>query len=44
MSKDLQVSEWRIRPLPLAMIQYARKDSMIMPFLVRKMLMKFEKL
>lgn len=33
MSKDYQVSEWRIRPIPAAMIDYARKDSMILPFL-----------
>jgi ribonuclease D len=44
MSKDHQVSEWRIRPIPHAMLDYARRDSMIMPFLVRKMLLKFETL
>jgi ribonuclease D len=44
MSKDHQVSEWRIRPIPYAMLDYARRDSMIMPFLVRKMLCKFENL
>jgi ribonuclease D len=38
MSKDYQVSEWRIRPIPFPMIDYARRDSMILPFLARKML------
>jgi len=44
MSKDHQVSEWKIRPLPASMIDYARRDSMIMPFLVHKQLTKFEKI
>lgn len=41
MSKDHQVSEWRIRPIPNTMLDYARRDSMVMPFLMRKMLLKF---
>lgn len=38
MSKEYQVSEWRIRPIPKAMLQYAKKDSMILPFLLADML------
>ncbi len=38
MSKDYQVSEWRIRPIPASMIEYARKDSLVLPFLARVML------
>ena len=38
MSKDYQVSEWRIRPIPSSMLEYARRDSMVLPFLARKML------
>lgn len=34
MNKEYQVSEWRIRPIPKAMLQYARKDSMILPYLL----------
>ncbi len=43
MSKDHQVSEWRIRPIPFAMLDYARRDSMILPFLVYKMIELFKK-
>jgi exosome complex exonuclease RRP6 len=38
MSKDYQVSEWRIRPIPQSMLEYARKDSFVLPFLARVML------
>lgn len=38
MSKDYQVSEWRIRPIPTSMLEYARRDSMVLPFLARKIL------
>lgn len=38
MSKDYQVSEWRIRPIPASMLDYARRDSMVLPFLARKLL------
>lgn len=38
MSKDYQVSEWRIRPIPSSMIDYARRDSMVLPFLARRLL------
>jgi exosome complex exonuclease RRP6 len=38
MPKDYQVSEWKIRPIPEAMIDYARRDSMVLPFLLRKIL------
>ena len=38
MSKDYQVSEWRIRPIPSSMIDYARRDSMVLPFLSSIML------
>lgn len=38
MNKDYQVSEWRIRPIPPSMIDYARRDSLVLPFLARKML------
>ena len=34
MSKDYQVSEWRIRPIPSSMIDYARRDSMVLPYLL----------
>jgi ribonuclease D len=37
MPKDYQVSEWRIRPLPFSMLEYARRDSMVLPFLARKL-------
>jgi len=37
MNKDYQVSEWRIRPIPSSMLDYARRDSLVLPFLVRKM-------
>lgn len=40
MSKEYQVSEWRIRPIPKAMLQYAKKDSAILPFLLVKMMDK----
>lgn len=39
MSKDYQVSEWRIRPIPISMLDYARRDSMVLPFLARKLLL-----
>ncbi len=42
MSKDHQISEWRIRPIPATMIDYARRDSMVMPFLVHKQLSLIE--
>lgn len=42
MSKDYQVSEWRIRPIPISMLDYARRDSMVLPFLARKLLFKVE--
>lgn len=38
MSKDYQVSEWRIRPIPSSMLEYARKDSFVLPYLARVML------
>jgi ribonuclease D len=38
MSKDYQVSEWRIRPIPSSMIDYARRDSMVLPYLARKLI------
>ncbi len=38
MPKDYQVSEWKIRPIPDAMIDYARRDSMVLPFLLRKIM------
>lgn len=43
MSKDHQISEWKIRPIPATMIEYARRDSMIMPFLVHRQLALFER-
>lgn len=44
MSKDHQISEWKIRPIPATMIEYARRDSMIMPFLVHRQLKLFDRL
>ena len=44
MSKDHQISEWKIRPLPASMIDYARRDSMVMPVLVHKLLKSFDKI
>lgn len=41
-SKEYQISEWRIRPIPKAMLQYAKKDSIILPFLLMAMLKKLE--
>lgn len=38
MSKEYQVSEWRIRPIPQAMLEYARKDALILPHLLVEML------
>jgi ribonuclease D len=38
MSKDYQVSEWRIRPIPSSMIDYARRDPLVLPFLTAVML------
>jgi ribonuclease D len=38
MNKDYQVSEWRIRPIPSSMIDYARRDSLVLPFLARAIL------
>lgn len=42
LSKQYQVSEWRIRPIPKAMLQYAKKDSMILPFLLISMINNIE--
>jgi ankyrin repeat protein len=36
--KSFQVAEWRIRPLPLAMIQYARNDAHYLPGLMNKLM------
>ena len=38
MPKDYQVSEWRVRPIPPSMLEYARRDSMALPFLAKKLL------
>lgn len=38
MSKEYQVSEWRIRPIPKVMLDYARKDSFILPYLLKAMI------
>lgn len=38
MSKDYQVSEWRIRPIPASMLEYARRDSFVLPFLAKTMI------
>ena len=38
MSKDFQVSEWKLRPIPNSMIDYARRDSLVLPFLTKQML------
>ena len=41
MSKDYQVSEWKIRPLPSSMIEYSRRDSLVLPFLVKTVMNLF---
>jgi len=38
MPKDYQVSEWRVRPIPPSMLEYARRDSMVLPFVATKLL------
>ena len=43
MSKEYQVSEWRIRPIPKVMLDYARKDSLILIWLLPTMLEKLPK-
>ena len=42
LSKEYQVSEWRIRPIPKAMLQYAKKDALILPHLIVEMLSRIE--
>ena len=36
--KTFQVAEWRIRPIPIAMINYARSDAHYLPALYNKLL------
>ena len=41
MSKDYQISQWRIRPIPVSMIEYARRDSLVLPALARTLMCSF---